>query len=325
MPGPEQHTTPRLLLKGFIDDDGMLIQYDLQRRSPERKGRNAVTFCHDIYTDDVEDLMAPIENGAAVVIQRLRNGAYAMPSTDAEVLAKFVALQLVRVPAIHRLWREMEECLGRLRPYVDGVSPAFKGKEGENEKMAVLMDGYWREIAAQYSLCVMTFPPLSLVTSDVPVLLIPAPYWKSPIEVRTASGIFIAVSDSVGLMYRNRMHAPKATQLIDFAATAENAVAMNQAVVAQTMNQVMWHPDSQFDDLLGSGYEFPPFQDRALPAGFDENNKKMERHLKWMSENPEEAAKSAFARCGAPTMPSNARPLSVKTRRQLFSPADEES
>lgn len=303
MAGAKQHTTPRCVLKGFADD-GLIVKFDLRSgRAYKPQPVGEVGHQRHIYTvtdsstgertsSAIDDWIWLVENAAAPVLQRFRDGQAQLENAEAGALANFVALQLYRVPAARALWAENEASLDRLRPYVDGLPPPFRGHDGANAKMALLVDQAWPVILRRFAVQVVRFDqPYSLVTSDVPVVLLPDPRRGPLVSLKTASGIAFSVGHQTAMIYTE--YRPGVAHQVVVDGTPEFAQALNQSVVEQSQRQVFWHPRASIDELLGPGFEFPTYRDRVAPASEDAQAEKIARWAKWATENPDLATEQA--------------------------------
>ena len=313
MAGAKQHTTPRCLLRGFADD-GLIVKFDLRSgRAYRPQPIKEVGYHRHIYTvtdyatgerssSAIDDWIWFLEDAAAPVLQRFREGEANLEDAELGALANFVALQLYRVPAARALWQENEASLDRLRPYVDGLPPAFRGHDGANAKMSLLVDQAWPVILRRFAVQVMRFEePYLLLTSDVPVVLVPDPRRGSLVSVKTARTIAFGVGHQTALIYTE--YRPGVAHQVVVDGTREFAQALNQLVVQQSQRQVFWHPSATVDELVGSGFEFPDYRNRVAPASVDTHAEKIARWAKWTTENPDLAAQQAH-----PVLPSRSMP-----------------
>ena len=327
MSGKEHHTTPQLILRGFADDRRFIVKFDLKtaRQYDPQPVRGVAKQRHHYTVTDaggerlsvIDDQITELEGSVAPIVNRLRHGDPEVNVSESAVLARFVALQLFRVPAAHQLWAETDAILDSLRPFVDGVPAAYPGRNGANARMMLTAEAAWPEIADRYAIQVVRFSPHSLLTSDVPVVMAPSPWWgPSPIDVTNAGTILLSLDHATALMYKNREHMPGVRHLVNVEGSTDAAMAINQWLVQQSQRQVLWHPESTSAGLLGDGFEFPPFREEQAPARLRSQVSKISSWARWATENPAEAAARTIPTPASP--PPGARPLSIETRRRMF-------
>lgn len=325
----EHHTTPRFLLRGFAHTDaygkgdGRIVMHDLKNARTHdnqriKKVAQETNFYSIAGSDDelspvVEDLLSHVEAAVGPLLARAVNAEPNWSDDEWCIVTLFVALQHLRGPCERRLWFESSQSLDPLRHHLDGLPTAVADRDDAVAKMLQLTAPTAMEIAAAYTPIVLGWPPRSLLTSDTPVLLIDD---GSPValSVKTAGGLFVGVDDSTGLMLWNHecWGRPPRRSLAPGTHLAQD---LNQAVVAQTVRQVLWHPEATREQLLGPDFEFPPYRERAAPSHVDDQCRKIAHVPQWAEANPDQP--HPFSRLPRIEVDPGARPLSPELRRRL--------
>ncbi len=144
------HTTPKLLLRGFADDDGILVKHDLKTKTtyPNQPIKTVVREANFYSITDVDDQLSPlveellcrIEDKAGPLLARLSRAEPNWTLGEWPMVALFVALQHVRGPGERKLWLETGQSLARLRGLVDGLPPIVDDRDSAVAKMLRLGD-----------------------------------------------------------------------------------------------------------------------------------------------------------------------------------------
>lgn len=312
---------PQFILRGFADHDGFLVKHDLRSGSTHDSQRaKGIARAKNFYTvldgegnesSAVEDWLGQLESRAGPLLQQLCRGA-AVTETEWAVVASLVALQRLRGPAARQLWVEFDAELDLLRPYVEGIPEAGTCRQDSIRKMIALAKLDAEIVARDYVPVVFSWPNHSLLTGDTPVLTIED---RVPVglNLTTARGLFLPITHSTGIFLWNTECYPQPV-VRGFEPARSVAKRFNRAIVRQSLRQIVWHPRSDVDQLIGEDFKFPP--ERTVVHQTSENTERMARALRWADENPQE--EHPFARIPAIEMPPNARPLSASLRRQLF-------
>ena len=103
----KHHTIPQFILRNFVDQNGDLYEFDLDFEKSYKKTPKAVAHTKDFYTvdiegepsDDVEVILADLENNAAKVVSRIKQHETEFTNAEIDSLVMLVALQRQRVPA----------------------------------------------------------------------------------------------------------------------------------------------------------------------------------------------------------------------------------
>ncbi len=152
----DHHYVPRLYLKGFAGDDGMLTIIDRRWGSIRRKSPRAVFWTRDYYRVEgvegggnptaFEDAFANLENKAAPVLRQILSTATlpAVGSADYGTLMNFVALQVMRAPHARRRLHEVTRVMKRVLEHQQQLHEAF-GPPGPNAKLESLRQHVERE------------------------------------------------------------------------------------------------------------------------------------------------------------------------------------
>ncbi len=325
----EHHTTPRFLLRGFADTDaygkgdGRIVMHDLKsgRTHDDQRIKKVVqeTNFYSITAPDhelssvVEDLLSRVEADVGPLLARAADGEPSWSDDEWRIVSLFVALQHLRGPGERRLWFETSQSLDQLRGLVDGLPTAVGDRDDAVTKMLQLATPTVVEIAAAYTPVMLRWPPRSLLTSDNPLLLIDD---GTPValSVKTAGGMFLGVDDATGLLLWNHecWGGPPRRR---FQPSTHRAQNLNQGVVAQSVRQVLWHPEATRERLLGPDFEFPPYRERGAPRHVDDQSSKIAQVLQWAEANPDQPHPVS----GLPRIEVDprARPLSPELRRRL--------
>jgi len=146
----DHHYVPRLYLKGFTGDDGMMTVVNRKWGTIKRKSPRAVFFQRDYYRVEdgedgrptaFEDAFAELENRAAPVLQRII-ATGTLPSAESSeyaLLMNFVALQAMRGPHARRRLDEPRHAFEKLLEHQKQLQEAF-GRPGDppNPKVEAL-------------------------------------------------------------------------------------------------------------------------------------------------------------------------------------------
>ena len=105
--GPRMHYVPRLLLRRFTNDDGVLSVYDKQERRWFHPGVGNIGLENNIYESDVDSWVRDtMESPVGVILKRMLSGDLAISKEDLTIVAGFIIIQKFRVPAIRLLLDE---------------------------------------------------------------------------------------------------------------------------------------------------------------------------------------------------------------------------
>ena len=284
-----------------------------------------------------------IEGPAAPALGRIRDGGWILDEAERTALALFIAFQMLRVPRHREQTNAMADLLlklqlagGGLAGLREAMTSAFGRDVSDDEvreqwdafvadpdawqlelppehhvlQSFELVEGLGRVLTGTYSWGATTWQRQALLTSDAPLVLVPAPN-ASPfygVGLGTAGSIYLAIGRRTALMlhHRDLLEMPDDFQP---APTLKVARAINRFAVSGSQRWVYHHPDDTLTDLLGDDYDLP------TPASINHNtghNAKVLRGLigasEWAAEHPDEP--HPLSRLGpGPVIPPNARPI----------------
>jgi hypothetical protein len=173
-----------------------------------------------------------------------------------------------------------------------------------------LVDGLARVLIGTYSWGRTTWERCALLTSDAPLVLVPAP-GASPfygVGLGTAGSIYLAVGRRTALVlhHRDLLEMPDGFQP---SPTLKVTRAINRSAVAAAQRLVYHHPDDKLAGLLGEGYELLT----PTPINHDTGHNakvltSLLRASEWAADHPNEP--HPLSRLGSvPVPPPGARPI----------------
>ena len=272
----------------------------------------------DVAERAISELM---EGPAAGVLQRIRAGEWIESEEERVALARLIAFQMVRVPghreqtnAIADLLLKMEVASGGLEQLREMMVATTGGAATENEvraQWAALADyDSWsvelpREhhvlqsleqvdrfagiLVHAYSWAVIRWRHGSLLTSDAPLLLIPAPGASRfhGVGIGTAGSVYLAIGRRCALALHN-----KAVFGIDDGferdPTAQVARSLNRGAVVFSRRWIYHHPNDTLSRLLGEDFDLPTPKPITYRTG---NNAKilnaLTKSAEWHAEHPD--------------------------------------
>jgi hypothetical protein len=289
-----------------------------------------------------------IEGPASPALARIRDGGWLLNSSERNALALFIAFQMLRVPRHREQTNAMADLLIKLQVAGGGLGglreamTSALGRVVTDDEVREQWDSFvadpdgWhlelptehhvlqsfehveglaRIVAGTYSWGATTWERRALLTSDAPLVLVPAPN-ASPfygVGLGTAGSIYLAIGRRTALVLHHR-------DLLDMpdgfrpAPTAKVARAINRSAVSGAQRWVYHHPADALTDLLGEDYTLP------TPAPINHNvgnNAKVLKGLigasEWAAEHPDEP--HPLSRLGpGPVIPPDARPIRAPGR-----------
>lgn len=293
------HYLPQLILRGFAKA-GQVTTRDLQTSrsylghisdTAAENNYNTVRLDDGSVSDLAERFIAEeIEGPAAKVLARIADGGWLASEGDREVLARFLALQYLRVP----VQREVRDALGDqlLKLDVAAGGPnqlreVLEGIEGRQVSDAEVREGWdlikdfddWKlelpreqhvgdtlelaqefspGVAAVYEWSVVRFRRKHLLTTDAPVLLVPHRKWPawSGVGLLTAGHLYFPVDRHTALVLTSKVDEPN-VEGRELLPTAAGARALNNGLARAARRRIFHHPEDSLEKLLGQGYELP--------------------------------------------------------------------
>lgn len=239
------HTVPQFYLKGFARHEQIstvLLPGDKRFVQSVRKAASETHFYaidgHPDGPDVFEKLLSEIEGDAALIFTKIQQGTWPLPAQDRMSLAYFIALQATRGSDQRRNMQHLAAQIARLEIGFggrDGVQKWVARRTGESvsdetatalweqatraecppvtiqptqhiRQMASLIDALLPYIAGR-PWTLVRFKNRSLITSDVPVGLIPhpdQPAWSGT-GFLTAWGIAFPLTRKLGLLMSDPM------------------------------------------------------------------------------------------------------------------------
>lgn len=294
-PARRHHTLPQFYLRGFSDDDKVAtIRLPGESRFIQsvRKASSVIDFYtipgHADGDDAVEKSLAHLERAAARVFMRIDRGTWPLGADDRETLALFIAVQATRVPSQRETLNHMAAQMMRLQVGAGGKQGLRRRLEstGGGEMSQDDLDTMWElitrrdgppiELAVQAFVgqmfstaleilkylagrpwALVEFDRRSLITSDVPVGLIPgadADPWQG-IGYMTAFAISFPLSRKKGLMMMDPMTIAHRGATVDLvraglldvrqAGTTALEKTINSNTIASAAEWLFLHPDDR--------------------------------------------------------------------------------
>jgi hypothetical protein len=183
------HVVAKGYLRGFADDDGMLVRAGTDRLVPTshaavKPGAYLVTLRDGTRTDSVEQALNRIETMAIPLLRRLE-AAWPLDRPERAVLLEYLAAQMVRTPdAMRRHARLVDAAAGGAPPGRDALRMRAM-IEIKNRLMTLISAMQWTLVG---------FRTPVLTTSDHPV----APV---PIDLRQTTSDFGVDVDNIGELW----------------------------------------------------------------------------------------------------------------------------
>lgn len=239
------HTVPQFYLKGFARHEQIstvLLPGDRRFVQSVRKAASETHFYaidgHPDGSDVFEKLLSEIEGEGAQIFGKIQQGTWPLPAHDRETMAYFIALQATRGSDQRRNMQHVAAQIARLEIGFggrDGVQKWVARRTGKSvsdetaaalweqatrpegppvniqptqhiKQMASLVDALLPYIAGR-PWTLVRFNNRSLITSDVPVALIPhpdQPAWSGT-GFMTAWGITFPLTRKLGLLMSDPM------------------------------------------------------------------------------------------------------------------------
>lgn len=364
------HYVPRLLLRGFADHDGRLLTLDRQTGKTFVQPVETAAAVNDYNTisgpegdpsDVVERAIAERESAAAPIVQRITAGGWIVGNAERSELARFMALQYLRVPHQREFETSIANALLKLQlaasgpdeikaaleaaghtPTEDEVDAAWRSLSRfdewniqlPNEHHAATTLGEVEPLASivhsVFHWTVVRWQRQTLLTSDVPLVLVAAedhPAW-SGVGLGTAGALWFGLDrrTALYLIHRERLHGTNAEHATDGQAlpgTFAQARTLNQRTSLQARRFVYAHPDDTLEDLLGEAYPLPRPSEQVMDPDTGRDLREMlVRAHEWAARHPDRPHPlSRLGSSGPP--PSNARPLVIDGRTRRIQMASE--
>ncbi|MCX4965798.1 DUF4238 domain-containing protein [Streptomyces sp. NBC_00654] len=331
------HTVPRFYLRRFAAPDSRLLRVPIDGSAARLVGVGDAAVHKDFYSfrgpdgsldDVVENQLSVVEDAAAPVLRRVVDERrWPLFGDDREIMALWVALQYLRVPAHRKAGNEVTDHLVK-------TTMAMGGKPGLRSRMEELAKGpvaddeverAWAEVsdfsnyevrsdnAEHLSLMGMMIPEIALllmsrtwvlvrfsrktlITSDHPVVQIwdpSVPDWIGQ-GMATVPAVCLPLDRRVALL----MLLPGGAPDRETTPTVAMARDLNQRVAASARGAVFHHPE---DDLEGIVLPEPRLREMRIsggPAGFLLPDGPSEEFKATMSEAPEPPATARAPRRG---------------------------
>jgi hypothetical protein len=281
-----------------------------------------------------------IEGPAAGVVRNIVSGGWIGCDDERVALARLIALQFLRVPAQREQRDAMADLLAKLQLAAGGpnqlreVLRATEGREVSDEEVLeawkqlrdfdewqvkqsqdqhvaetlTLTDEFFPGLIELYDWAVVRWQRKHLLTSDVPLLLVPMsdwPAWRG-VGLYTAGTLCFPLSRTTSLMLVHRARGQNVDGL-ELVPTAAKARSINRGLVHMARERVFHHPEDELEDLVGHDFDLPTPE--AISYADDHNSKLIEslRQMgEWHFENPDQPHPMA----GAPEVspPEGAEP-----------------
>lgn len=355
------HYVPQLHLRAFACEQARVATFDRRdggcfvqsvENAAAENHYNTTRMADGSSSDAAESLISEFEGMWAPALQLVRDGDWlADPSTKVH-LAHFLAFQYLRVPRqrsaadrratfLTRLElaaagpRQISNDMGDLGAAPEEASVLadstrnqsldqleiqlptnqhLRSQFGLMQRLALMMEVGYRWSAIRWKRC-------SLLTSDDPVVLMPAPdhpRWSS-IGFATAGWIQLAIDRHTALLLTNlsdleasgRHDAPDRNSR---PGTFSLARQLNERTADQASRFVFHHPDDELTALVGEDHLLPRTRDRMLETeAMVAMRRKLVAANEWASSNSDqEHPLSRLPR--PPARPPGARPLAIDGR-----------
>jgi hypothetical protein len=259
-------------------------------RAAAQNDYNTLTLEDSTRTDTAEKVIADLVEGpAASLVHRLMRGGRLDGEVERHALARLVAFQFLRVPgnreqidAMQDSFMKLDMAAGGPMKMRDVLAAEFGRAPTEDEvrehwaavrdfdftstlpaeyhvqESMRMLDEFTPVLARAYTWNVIRWKRRSLLTSDMPVMLIPPPGFESePVGLYTAGSIYFAIGRRASLFLLNRAHEDSIDGQ-DLPGTFSLARRLNAIAAGSSRRWVYFHTSDSLDDLLGSGWHLAP-------------------------------------------------------------------
>jgi hypothetical protein len=325
------HYLPQLILRGFAKDDRVVtVELKDGRRYQQRVGTaaaennyNTIELDDGTQSDLAERLIADeIEAPASTILARIAAGGWFENDDERLLVARFLALQYVRVPWRREHSNAMADQLMKLEMAAGGpnrlreIMEAQEGRPVTDDEVRDTwkdlgdFDG-WRltmprehhvieslghadefapALVGIYDWSVMRWEHRSILTTDSPVLLVPqegTPQWRG-VGLYTAGSIWFPVDRRTALVLGAPPNGERHDRL-PLRASVTSARRLNTALVGSAHRRLYHHPDDSLSEMLGEGYELPtPMEVVTEDAHAREVRDKVRAMGEWHFEHPDQ-------------------------------------
>jgi hypothetical protein len=266
------HTVNKSYLRRFADDRGLLTQIALADQMRKDVSINDATVVKNFYvvpqpdgteTDEAEDFFCGLEGSAASAIRSLADDrVWPIPDTVRHDIARWAALQYLRVPSVRQLGREVAEAFcevglpvrtaGGEQITVKMPAEQIKDQTGSRQHLALINELLpdVTQILYKRNWILTYYQRKSLATSDTPVVLCAAAGHPggTGIGIGTAGAVHVPLDRRVALSMGDG-----STGDAQRAGVAKTAIRLNNATARNARRYLFHHPE---DDPF-RGLELP--------------------------------------------------------------------
>ncbi len=310
------HYVAQHILRGFakqgqirtVDLKGECFSQSVGKAAAENN-YNTVVLEDGELSDAAERAIAQqVEGPAHHLLTRISEGGWIDTDEERVSIARYLALQSLRVPGRRREWDELADQTLKLeiaRTGPRGVQEAVSKGEGrtvsDEEALELwdavrdfddyrvgadpqehvittleMVDEIVPMLLVGYHWGVLRFEQPALLTCDSPLLLLPArdqPPWMGT-GLANAAAIAFPVSRRTGLLLGRRLPDTK-TLDVEFKPTSILAGELNRLCAWSARRFIYHHPDDRLVDLVGAGFELP--EPRTAEIDFGDSNELLTR------------------------------------------------